>query len=430
MTLSLVAGSRRRWASSTADPRALESPDQSSRTAASWLDPSQIVLQLSFSSAYSGNLYLYAVDWNNLGRSEMVAVDGLQVAALSHFQGGGWVVTPIDVAAGGMVTITVAKSGGGALRNAVLAGLFLGDASTPPAPPPAPSPPAPSPAAPSPPAGVQGNWVGTYGAQGYSLADWSAGNDLTVLPAGVTMNVAQGKRYVWDSAPSDVRALESPDQSGRRAATWYDSAQIQIQLDFADAYSGNLHLYAVDWLSGHRSETIAVNGQQIASLSDFSAGTWVTTPIDVAAGGAVTITVTNTSSVNAVLSAIAFGDGGAPPSPPAASPGVQGNQASVSAPARGGELDGARGWAQHFDTERVDDHLVRATADSRLPGLHRDREGVVCGLPFRCGHRDGSGVREHARCPRRRGERDGRLLTHGEVAHVAVHAVGQRVQRA
>ncbi len=56
---------------------------------------------------------------------------------------------PLKVAAGGTVTITVDRTAG---PNAVLSGIFLGDAGTPPA----------SPVTSAP----QGSWVGTYGASG------------------------------------------------------------------------------------------------------------------------------------------------------------------------------------------------------------------------------------------------------------------------
>ncbi len=319
VTVNLLQGSRYVWDAGPTDARALQSPDGSTREASTWYDPAQIQLKLSFANAYSGNLHLYAVDWQRLGRAEIVAVNGQTVANISNFGNGAWITAPVNVQAGGSVTITVTSTGGSG-SNAVLSGIFLGDAGTPPAPPPPPPPP---------PSGVQGNWVGTYGAQGYSIADWSGGNDLTAMPSGVSVNLLQGGRYVWDNAPNDIRALESPDQSSRKAATWYDPAQIQLQLSFTNAYSGNLHLYAVDWERLGRAETIAVNAQTVADSSNFGSGTWVTAPISVQAGGSVTITVTSTGGVNAVLSGIFLGDAGsAPPPPPPPPPppsGVQGN---------------------------------------------------------------------------------------------------------
>ncbi len=57
-TLSLVKGARYQWSSSTTDVRALESPDATTREATCWYSYSQLELQLSFSSSYSGNLEL------------------------------------------------------------------------------------------------------------------------------------------------------------------------------------------------------------------------------------------------------------------------------------------------------------------------------------------------------------------------------------
>ena len=112
----------------------------------------------------------------------------------------------------------------------------------------------------------------------------------------------------WSSQTSDVRALESPDKSTRRAATWYDSSDLKLRLSFSSAYSGNLHLYALDWSSGGRRETITVNdgfGPQTATLaSDFSGGAWVVAPVNVPAGGTVSVTVKRTGGATAVLSGL------------------------------------------------------------------------------------------------------------------------------
>jgi hypothetical protein len=101
-----------------------------------------------------------------------------------------------------------------------------------------------------------------------------------------------------------VRALQNAAQSSRAAATYYDATQVKVQLSFNSAYSGNLELYAVDWDSAGRRETIAVGNQTISLSSDFSQGAWVTFPITVAANSTVTITVNNTGPLNTVLSGI------------------------------------------------------------------------------------------------------------------------------
>jgi hypothetical protein len=49
---------------------------------------------------------------------------------------------------------------------------------------------------------------------------------------------------------------------------------------------------------------ITVNGQTAVLSGDFSKGAWTSFPINVAAGGTVTIVVDRTAGLNAVLSGI------------------------------------------------------------------------------------------------------------------------------
>ena len=300
VTVNLVQGSRFLWAASTTDARALSDPSQSVRNASTYYDPNQIRLQLTFSQAYSGNLHLYAVDWDTQGRRELITVNGHTDSLSADFSQGGWVSFPISVAANGVVTITVDRTAG---PNAVLSGLFLGDTGTPP-----PAPPAPT-------TSPQGSWVGTYGVAGWDLAGWNNGSDAMSMP-GVSATLAQGSRYEWAANTSDVRALANAAGTARNAAAYYDPSQIKVNLGFTNAYSGNLELYAVDWDSGGRRETITVNGVTATLGSDFSQGAWVTFPITVAAGGTVAITVNNVAGPNAVLSGIFLGGAGTPPAGP------------------------------------------------------------------------------------------------------------------
>jgi hypothetical protein len=246
-------------------------------------------MQLSFKEAYKGNLHLYAVDWDKQARREVITVNG-QSVALSDFSEGAWVSFPIEVAAGGTVTITVDRTSG---PNAVLSGIFLGDAGTPPARPLTSAP--------------QGSWVGTYGATGYDLAAWNSGStDLTSL-SNASVSVVQGSRYQWAPTTTDVRALQNLGKTMRTAATYYDPNQINLQLTFNAAYSGNIELYAVDWDSTARREMISVNGQTAVLSSEFHEGAWVSFPIKVEAKETVTITVDRLAGANAVLSGIFLG---------------------------------------------------------------------------------------------------------------------------
>jgi len=305
VTTTLEKGSRYEWAANTSDVRALQSPDGLTRSASTYYDPTEIKLKLSFSSAYSGNLHLYALDWDSTSRRETITVNdgsGARTVPLTaEFHNGVWAFIPINVGAGGSVSITVERTAG---PNAVLSGVFLGEGGAPPNM--------------SVSSAPQGAWVDALGAAGYDLAGWdgSAG-DVSDLP-NASVSLVQGSRYEWAANTTDVRALESPDEHIRNASTYYDPNQVQVKLTFSSAYSGNLKLYAVDWDGTARREVITVNGQS-AVLGEFHNGAWVTFPINVPIGGTVTITVDRTAGSNAVLSGIFLGEGGFPPTPAAKS---------------------------------------------------------------------------------------------------------------
>jgi hypothetical protein len=305
VTASIVQGSRYVWAANTADPRALQSPDGLARNAAAYYDPNQIQLQLGFATAYSGNLHLYAVDWDSTARRESITVDdgsGPRTIKLTgEFNQGAWISFPVVVAAGGKVSVTVNNEAG---ANAVLSGVFLGDAGAPPT---------------SGPIGSGGGWVGAVGTGGYDLAGWDGPTGDVSYLQGASVSLVQGSRYQWASHTEDGRALSEPGQLTRNAAAYYDPNQIQVQLHFSAAYTGNLHTYAVDWDTTARREIISVNGHTAVLSSSFNLGAWVSFPISVAAGGTVTITVDRTAGANAVLSGIFLGESGAVPGPAVAS---------------------------------------------------------------------------------------------------------------
>jgi hypothetical protein len=212
------------------------------------------------------------------------------------FNAGAWLHFPLDVAAGDVVSIRADKSGG---ANASLSGLFLGGPGTPPAPPP----PAWSQA-------PQGDWVGTFGHDGYALLGWNSGGDLVSLP-GTTLVLDQGSRYRWSASTTSIRALESPTQAERRATQWVHSGSLRFHLTFTEAYDGRLHLYALDWDSSSRRENVSVTdseGTQVVALNgSFNGGAWLDFPVSVAAGGTVSVRIDKTGGANATLSGLFLG---------------------------------------------------------------------------------------------------------------------------
>jgi hypothetical protein len=283
---SLLEGARYLWATNTSDVRALQGPDGLTRDAATYTG-SQIRVSLNFAAAYTGNLHLYALDWDKQNRREIITVDGQTAVLSSDFSQGAWMSFPISVAAGGTVTITVDKTAG---INAVLSGIFLGNAGAPPEMTVSTAP--------------QGSWVGTFGSTGYDLAGWEGTSDLSSLPTGVTLNLAQGARYRWAAKTTEVRALQAPTGSIRNASSYTYNGQVRVVLNFTEAFNGNVELYAVDWDKQGRRELVTVNGQTAALSSEFTQGAWTSFPVSVAAGGTVTITVDKTAGLNAVLSGI------------------------------------------------------------------------------------------------------------------------------
>jgi hypothetical protein len=157
----------------------------------------------------------------------------------------------------------------------------------------------------------QGNWASAYGADGYVLGAWNGTSDLVSLPTAALV-VEQGSRWRWQETTTQVRALQSPDGSFRRASTFYHASELRLRLDFASAYSGTLHLYALDWDSTSRRERITIadgSGARTVELSAaFDQGLWVHAPISVAGGGSVTIRIARTAGANAVLSGLFLGD--------------------------------------------------------------------------------------------------------------------------
>src|SRR4029077_12999576 len=143
--------------------------------------------------------------------------------------------------------------------------------------------------------------------------------DLASLPAGVTSTLETGARGSWVAPTTDVRGLTDPAGTERRARGWYDANELRLRLTFANADSGTLHLYAVDWdaYGGNRHENIAVDdgsGPKTAHLSSsFVPGAWIHAPISVAAGGSVVITVDRTGGYNTVLSGLFLGGASTPP---------------------------------------------------------------------------------------------------------------------
>jgi len=141
---------------------------------------------------------------------------------------------------------------------------------------------------------------------------WNKTSDAVFMPLATAV-IDQGSRYRWSANTGDVRALENATQSQRRAAQWVHANSLRFHLTFSSAYSGVLHLYALDWDGSRRRGTVYVDdGVSVRSVvlgSSFHNGAWMHFPINIAAGATVSVRV-DASAGNATLSGLFLGGGG------------------------------------------------------------------------------------------------------------------------
>jgi poly(hydroxyalkanoate) depolymerase family esterase len=154
----------------------------------------------------------------------------------------------------------------------------------------------------------QGTWVSNYGAGGYALLAWNGtSGDLVSLP-NATLTIDVGTRWTWRASSTLAQDLQSPDATSRRATCLFDNTQLKLHLTFASAYSGTLHLYALDGSTTARRQVVTVNDGTVPRTvnlnSSFNLGDWLSATINVPAGGTVTITANHNAGYNAVLSGL------------------------------------------------------------------------------------------------------------------------------
>jgi VCBS repeat-containing protein len=161
--------------------------------------------------------------------------------------------------------------------------------------------------------GTAGNWIGTYGSQGYDVIN--SGNRL---PANVTVTAAHESLYTWaNPAPTTAtQALEvPPGGTSRIAACWYSSTSFTVDVNVATG-SYNLELYLLDYDKQSRSEQIQLSDAgtgtvlSTETVSGFSGGAYLNWTIS----GNVLITITKLAGANAVLSGLFFDPASVSPS--------------------------------------------------------------------------------------------------------------------
>jgi hypothetical protein len=167
---------------------------------------------------------------------------------------------------------------------------------------------------------TQGNWAGTYGIDGFSIATGSPRN-----PAYATTRLAGASTAVWGAPAWEVRALENFSGAvavaswtplerllsarGRLGSAWYSPSAFELDVNLHDGTTHQVALYCVDWDSaGARAETIdvldAATGTVLdaRTISSFASGHYLVWNLR----GHVKLRVTRTAGPSAVASGLFF----------------------------------------------------------------------------------------------------------------------------
>jgi hypothetical protein len=133
-------------------------------------------------------------------------------------------------------------------------------------------------------------------------------NDSQVIPSYASFAPQNQLNYTWAASTTDPRALQTGSGTGRIAATWYNTSSFDLDVNFTDGNPHQLALYALDWDSTARAETIQIVDANTAAvldarnISSFTNGIYLVWNIS----GHVRINVTRTSGGNAVVSGAFF----------------------------------------------------------------------------------------------------------------------------
>ena len=302
-TVSVTSASGFTWNSSTTDPRALQkaTPGATDRLAATWYSNTSFTIDIHINDGQTHQVALYALDWDTTSRTESIQlIDDatgsiLDTRSLSSFHAGAYLVWNIQ----GDISFKVTSTGNS--PNAVLSGLFFGgaplvagqasflkaDVST------------------------QGTWKTAYGADGYAISQDPSDNNPS-FPSYANVQFKNASNAVWSSFTPNSRALlrAAHGSTDHIAAAWYSSSSFSIDVQLTDGQTHQVGLYALDWDTTSRTQTIQViddaSGAVLDSrdLAGFHNGTYLVWNIR----GSVTFRVLNTNSgSNAVLSGLFFG---------------------------------------------------------------------------------------------------------------------------
>ncbi|MBU1086084.1 MAG: immunoglobulin domain-containing protein [Candidatus Omnitrophica bacterium] len=157
---------------------------------------------------------------------------------------------------------------------------------------------------------TQGNWIGQYGRDGYNII-----GDTVNYPNYAQVSNSGSEQWVWNSATTDIRALEKVTDTDRIASCWYGSTSFDINVDITDGQSHQFAVYCLNWDESFRIQKIEVLDAVSQTVLDTQAigGDWGFYGLlngmylvwDIS--GSVTFRITSTGGDNAVISGLFFG---------------------------------------------------------------------------------------------------------------------------
>jgi len=287
------------WSTSTTDVRGLEKAPSyaTDRIARAWAG-SSFKIDVGFADGLTHVVSLYALDWDNKGRSERIdVVDAatgkvLDSRTIGSFTNGVYLTWNV----GGQVQFVVTKLAG---TNAVVSGLFLDGVA--------------SGAFVAEDDSTQGRWEGVYGSQGYQIV-----NGKTSLPAyvaAVEMAGATISTSAW-SGTNEAGAQTGDAATDARSFSAWAATEFVVDVLFTDNLVHRMSMYAFDPTGGRVQRVDLLDpytGAVIDSrtISNFTTGTYLSWDVS----GHVRLRFTKVAGTNALCSGILF-DPSASPTPP------------------------------------------------------------------------------------------------------------------
>jgi hypothetical protein len=166
---------------------------------------------------------------------------------------------------------------------------------------------------------TQGTWIGKYGSDGYNVIGTSTSDPK--YPSYAVVTASGFSTYTWSPNPTtDARGLQIPPNgsAGRIASVWYSATSFSIDVNLTDGQAHQLALYADDWDTYSRGETIRITSAgggavlDTEALTSFHGGAYEVWDVS----GHIKITITRTGGLNAVLNGLFFSPATGTPSAP------------------------------------------------------------------------------------------------------------------